>query len=186
MKVNSFITENVYNEIQHRIDLHHELYENITINSVYWEHILYKSLHVEYDSVEWDVGSHKVGTDVICQGINISCKGGTISGKKVPRLKVSSHRTTQHKTLDEKLKYLRLPHEDIIYSLAPSGSGYRLTLFEPPNIDLFEWREYDKKWRGTDSKGDILDIVKSMSDQYWMNLSYDSLEKEVYDFTISK
>jgi hypothetical protein len=180
------LTPRVLDEIQRRINMHHELYENITINSVYWEQILYKALCVEYNTVEWDVGSHKVGTDVVCEGINISCKGGTISGKRVPRLKVSSHRTTRHKTLIEKLKYLKLPHEDVICSLAPHNGGYRLTIFHPPDVDLFEWVDYPKKWRGTDDSGNILDIVKSMSDQYWINLDYDKLEKETYDFTVPK
>jgi hypothetical protein len=180
------LTPRVLDEIQRRINMHHELYENITVNSACWEHILYESLCVEYNSAEWEVGSHKVGTDVVCEGINISCKGGTISGKTVLRLKVSSHRTTQHKTLDAKLKYLKLPHEDVIFSLASYNGGYRLTVFRPPDVDLFTWVEHTKKWRGTDANGNILDIVKSMSDQYWMNLDYDKLEKETYDFTVPK
>ena len=185
MKLLNLITPVVNEEIQQRINLHHKLYENIKIDSIYWEHILCKSLMVEHDDVQWNVGSHGVGTDIVCNGTNISCKGGTIKGVHKEVLTVSSHRTTQYKLLEEKLDYLRVPHEDVIYSLVQYNDGYRLTIFNPPNVDLFTWQEGSKKWRGIDNEGNILDIIKSMSDQYWMRLDYNKLEKITYDFTIS-
>jgi hypothetical protein len=177
------LTPQIKEEIQNRINAHHTLYDTIKIDSLYWEHILAKSLQTEYSNVEWVVGSHGVGTDIICEGIKISCKGGVISGKKVPKLTVSSHRTTQYETLGDKLNYLKRPHEDVIYSLAHYENSYRLTLFTPPNVENFVWNETKTKWRGTDNVGNVLDIVKKMSDQYWMKLVYNDLNKITYDFT---
>ena len=37
-------------------------------------------------------------------------------------IKISSYRTTEHKTIDEKLNYIDSDHEDIIYSLSSTLS----------------------------------------------------------------
>ena len=182
------ITDSVYEEIHSRINLHHSLYPSIKINSLHWEYILVESLKKQYKNVEWDVGSHKIGTDVICENIKISCKGGKFLGGKrsKKKLKISSHRTTSHKTLNEKLDFLSQSHEDIIYSLSKYNTGYTLTIFKPVNPKEFTWEKTNTGWKGVDIYENRLDIIKAASDQYWMTLLYDSLEKQTYDFTISK
>jgi hypothetical protein len=186
------ITDKVLDDIQRRIYAHYEVYPEININSILWECILAYALRTEYSSVIWTPGSHKKGEDINCNGVRISCKAGKITKlKSNPVISISSHRTTRFKTLDEKLNFLSQKHEDVVYSLSSMDNTYRLTIFTPPDVNQFDWHEMSKKWRGVDKLGNILDITKSMSDQYWMKLvyahmKYNELDKITYDFKRSK
>jgi len=155
------------------------------INGINWENLLYNALIKQSDNVEWNPGSHQVGTDIRYNDIGISCKGGRIKGKKNPIFKVSSHRTTAKKTLEEKIDYLSEDHEDIFFCLTykddlPNYHHYTLYTFDSDILDyrLLEWKETKGGWIG---KGNtfVAKIQKSMSDQLWLDIPVSSLEEKV-------
>lgn len=182
------VINSLTNEIGRRINLHHELYD-FKIDSLAWENILHKSLLKAGFNSEWITGSHSEGVDIYVDDIRISCKGGTVSGKRNPRLKISSHRTTRFKTLQEKLEFISEEHEDVIWSLVQMSKNlYRLHIFEKPNFKEFEWKEIKSGWSAIHENGNKASISRSMSDQLWFDINYENFIKniEYYDFTVSE
>lgn len=183
-KLETILSENVLQEIKERIKKHHELYDS-KISSILWEEILYKSFIKNNLKSEWNMGGHGVGTDVKCEDVSISCKSGVIKGKKIKKLIISSYRTTSLKTIEEKLNYLDQKHEDIIFSLVHDQDKYRIFVFVQPKIKSFLWKETKGQWKTTDSQTwNEFKISKSMSDQFWMNLSLDHWDMwgiKIYD-----
>jgi hypothetical protein len=172
-KLDIILGNNVIEEIKQRIIKHHELYDS-KISSILWEEILYKSLIKNNLKSEWNMGGHGVGTDVKCEDISISCKSGVIKGKKIKKLNISSYRTTSLKTIEEKVNYLDQKHEDIIFSLVNHNNEYKIYVFVQPQVGQLLWKETKGQWKSIDSNTwNEFKISKSMSDQFWMNLSLD-------------
>lgn len=179
------VSKELLQEISYRIGLHHELYD-FKIDSLAWENILHKSFLKCGINSKWITGSHSEGVDIYVDGIRISCKGGTISGKRNPRLKISSHRTTRFKTLEEKINFISENHEDVIWSLVQiDSSTYRLHIFEKPDFKLFDWSVTKSGWSAV-SGLNRASISRSMSDQLWFDLDYETMlnEIEYHDFKI--
>lgn len=174
--------------IQKSIIKHHEIY-NIPIKAEYWEYILHNAFIEDNKTSIWDSNSHAVGTDIVCNGVNISCKSGNFTGNSYQTLNISSYRTTKHKTLNEKIKYISLNHEDVIFSLVyfEYDKLYRVHIINPLDFKTFKWEKrngnYFGKQKGTKHTAKI---AKSMSDQLWIYFHYESLldECKYYDFKL--
>lgn len=184
-KLDVLLSENVINEIKERIRKHHELYDN-KVSSTFWEEILHKSFLINNLKSSWNMNGHGAGTDVKCEDISISCKSGVIKGKKIKKLSISSYRTTSLKTIQEKVNYLDEKHEDIIFSLVHDGQKYKIFVFIQPKVSDLSWSETKGQWKAVDKDNtwNEFKISKSMSDQFWMNLSMDHWDKwgiKIYD-----
>ena len=165
----------------------------VPIRGEIWENLLVRSLAKQSSNIEWDCGSHRVGTDIVFNGTNISCKSGQISGKKDPRLVISSHRTTSYSILEEKLKYLSEGHEDIFFCLNYKEDifmnqkihKYRLFVFESKDVDYNElsWEVTKSGWEGNGKF--IAKIKKTMSDQLWLRFPL-SMVNEIFDIEIQQ
>lgn len=175
------ISEQVLNEIRRRINLHHELYDT-KISSNFWEEIYSKSLKVCGVDNDWKAdNSHRQGLDVALKdGFKISCKSGLISGKKDPKLVVSSYRTTKHKTIEEKIKFISENHQDLVISLVEiEEKKYKVFIYESPDVSKLEWHETGSGWAAEDEKGSYK-IQKSMSDQFWFEYRLNKSEDWCY------
>lgn len=172
--IDKILTSNVIEEIKKRIIKHHELYDS-KISSVLWEEILHKSFLKNNMNSKWSMYGHQSGTDIECDGKLISCKSGTIKGKKIKKLCISSYRTTSLKTIEEKLEFLDKCHEDVILSLVHDGTNYKIYAFTQPKVSGLVWLETKGQWKAHDKTlWNEFRITKSMSDQFWMNLSIDN------------
>ena len=179
------ISDKLLSEIQKWIHWHHSGYQ-FKIDSQAWENILHKSFLSCGLNSTWNAGSHSQGVDIVCENLKISCKGGSIEGKRTPKLTISSHRTTKYETLTEKLNYISENHEDEIWSLVQiNKNNYRLHIFKKPNFKEYDWKKTKSGWSGNLRKNKAR-IQKKMSDQLWFDLDYQEfLEKNrYYDFTI--
>lgn len=172
-KLDIILSNNVIEEIKNRIVKHHELYDS-KISSTLWEEILYKSFKLNNLKCSWKMYGHQSGSDVECEDIKISCKSGIIKGKKLKKLSISSYRTTSLKTIEEKLNYLDQKHEDVIFSLVQDQEKYKMFIFVQPKVSQLNWNETKGQWKAIDKLlWNEFKISKSMSDQFWMNLSLD-------------
>jgi len=184
-KLDILLSDSVIEEIKERIKKHHELYDN-KVSSTLWEEILHKSFLKNNLKSDWNMNGHGAGTDVKCEDISISCKSGVIKGKKIKKLNISSYRTTSLKTIQEKINYLDQKHEDIIFSLVHDSQKYKIFVFIQPKVSNLIWTETKGQWKAVDKDNtwNEFKISKSMSDQFWMNLSMDHWDKwgiKVYD-----
>lgn len=174
LKLDVLLSDNVLKEIKSRIIKHHELYDQ-KISSTLWEETLHKSFVSNNLKSSWKTYGHQSGTDVECEGVQISCKSGVVKGKKIKKLVISSYRTTSLKTIEEKVDYLDQKHEDIIFSLVSTDDNqYKIYVFTQPKVKQLDWKETKGQWRTVDENTwNEFKISKSMSDQFWMNLSLD-------------
>lgn len=136
-----------------------------------FEELLSSSLReVSKLDIEWRVGSHTTGKDVKFNGIRISCKTGVVNKSGI--LTLSGSRTGRHKTIEEKVNFISLSHDDVIVTLSECGDKYKM-FFIPSNLLYFgkplEWSYKITHWK---FDGDIMSckIKRSMSDQLWMNI----------------
>lgn len=157
------------------------------IKGDYWECILTNSFREANFNCIWygeKQKNHKPGTDITVSGLtheNISCKSGDIkyNNKKCiyETIKISSYRTTEHKTIDEKLNYIDSDHEDIIYSLSStfyrSRNKYILTIFTQPKFKQMVWQKNKVNYKSSKVNGVYATINGSQSDQLWYTLDYD-------------
>jgi hypothetical protein len=182
LKKDLLLSENVLQEIKNCIYLHHQIYD-IKVSGELWENILHKSfVKCNLNSV-WNSNSHRIGTDIIVEGVNVSCKSGSYIGKKVKKLVISSHRTTKLKTIEEKKKFLDSPHEDVILSLVEENNKYKLFVYNKPLISNLQWIEESGGWSAIDDKtGNSFKISRKMSDQFWMYLNMNNWN--IWGYTI--
>lgn len=167
--------------------IHHNLY-TIPVSAIYHEEIFVNSARkAGYIIPDWKPGSHKKGSDVTV--INetkkhlISCKGGTIDKNY---LTISSHRTTEHKTIEEKIIFLNLNHQDghcsLIYQNINDEHTYKY-YWIPNNIcKINNFTEQKgprggEYWIGNNDYGTKGKITKSMSDQLWLEIPLEICER---------
>ena len=161
------------------------------IHGEYWECILTNSFRDANFNCIWygeKEKNHKPGTDITVSGLtheNISCKSGDIKYNKkkciIESLTISSYRTTEYKTIDEKLNYIDNGHEDIVYSLSStfyrSRNKYILTIFTQPKFKQMVWKKVITKknkvnYISSKVNGVCARINDSQSDQLWYTLDY--------------
>lgn len=176
----SFFNNDLYKEIQRRLILHHDLYQN-TVKSTYWEEILYRSLKSIGEAPEWNCGSHNIAYDLLLNGVKISCKSGTPTKT---HLKFSGYRLTSHKTLSDKIRFITSHNQCVhvflssIIDKKTNTVTYKLFSIDAIRIpyNSMKWEEQEKRYVGehNDYKADI---VKSMSDQLWTRVPIIKLTK---------
>ena len=99
------------NKIKTLIEQHHKIYR-FPVKAELWEDIFDQSLN-GWDS-SWTGGGHSTGADVISEnGDNTGYqnKGGEINFN-TNTIKWNGHRTTSHKTIEEKVDFISKPHYD--------------------------------------------------------------------------
>ena len=179
-------------ELSRRLSLHHSLYSG-SCNATLWEeHCANALIECGFGS-DWEpTGSHQQGVDQVTDsGLRISNKGGKIT-EDLSKLNISGFRTTQYKTMEEKLKFLSLSHEDVVFSLAThSNFDFRAPEYFFIAIDSNKLNYHEQNWidnigrtgshMGWKCSSDYFDaqIQKSMSHQLWTNIY-----SEIFEFII--
>ena len=172
--------------------MHHSLYR-FPSNATLWEEHCAKSLISCGFGSDWQpTGSHQQGVDQVTDsGLRISNKGGKIT-EDLSKLNISGFRTTQYKTIEEKLNFLSLSHEDVIFSLAThTNFDFREPRYYFIAIDSDKLNYHEQNWvdnigrngnhMGWKCSAEQFDaqIQKSMSDQLWTNIY-----SELFEFII--
>ena len=133
--------------------------------------------------------NHIKGFDIKHLGNKISIKSGTINNGL---LTFSYSRTTEHKTLIDKIGYLS-SFENLIVGLASEKMKsdnpnviakvrYHIYYFPATQIDLhsMEWEELDNCYFGENKKTNtIVDIKKKMSDQPWITMPLNNVKNHL-------
>jgi len=179
-------------KITQKLKQHHQLYR-FPCKAEQWEDIFDQCINSK--SSNWVGGGHSVGADVISENSKIFKKNSRFQNKsgelnlKKGIVKWNGHRTTKHKTLDEKIKFISTNHYDYYVMLARDKKEwkcgkkiYYLIIFDSNKIDYssLEWSEkYGRNqnftgYKGIGNNNYSAEISKSMSDQLWTtaNLSY--------------
>ena len=181
-------------EIKQKLKQHHQLYR-FPVKAELWEDI-YDQV-INSGSLGWNMGGHDVGTDVVSKdgGIRYQNKAGKIDLKN-GTITWSGHRTTKHKTINEKVNFISEKHCDKYVMLARNkddwDSGikkYYLLIFDSHLIDYskLNWTEYTTKdtdnvagWKGDSNEIPVsAKIIKTMSDQLWTEAKLDYLGEPI-------
>jgi len=180
---------------------HHELY-SCQCKAELWEEICSKSLIETGFGSDWRPDfNHKVGVDQITDtGIKISNKGGKIADDNSSVI-ISGSRLTKHKSLEEKLKFLSVNHQDYIFCLATNNTEwvvglprYYFIVIDSLKLDYHnqEWVEtYGKRGQHKGNKSGYIcesehfnaRISNSMSDQLWTEVK-STLFEEIHEIII--
>lgn len=174
------------------IEQHAKLYPKLPVKAEQFE-----SLFSVATESKWDPNNHNPNEDMITEikgMLKPSLKSGTIEKNT---LTISSHRTTKHKTLQDKIEFLKSRSYDSYVCLARPNNDephhYNLIYFNKNviNYDSLNWVDtYSKEgshsgWFGKNSDETIkVKIVKSMSHQVWITIDLDKTTiLQEYDFT---
>jgi hypothetical protein len=184
------INSKTLKQVKEKLKIHHTLYR-FPVKAELWEDIFDQCING--DCSDWIPGGHDVGTDVLCEttGTRYQNKGGEVNLKK-GTITWSGHRTTSHRTINDKIKFISQKHCDEYVMLARNKKEwvngnkiYYLINFNSSLIDYskLNWSEtYSKKGKlsGWVGKNDKLPysakISLSMSAQLWTECSIDYLE----------
>jgi len=180
--------------IKNKITQHHKLYR-FPVKAELWEDIFDQVINGK-DS-NWSGGGHSVGADVISEGddkTRYQNKSGVINLNK-NIIKWNGHRTTSHKTIDEKIDFISKSHYDKYVMLGRNKKDwdkgikrYWYIEFDSKKIDYtkLNWIEkYSKNgnltgWVGTNVKLPYSAVInKSQSDQLWTECDLDYLGKKI-------
>ena len=175
-------------KITDKLKQHHALYR-FPCKAEPWEDI-WDQLVNSWKS-NWIGGGHSSGADVISESndkTRYQNKSGEINYKK-NTIKWNGHRTTKHKTLEDKIDFISQDHYDEYVMLGRNAQEWKMGIkkygFGMFNSDLIdytklEWTEtIDKNGKVTGWKGEndnlpySAKISKSMSDQLWTECDID-------------
>jgi len=194
----SLLTENVIKYIVCKIDAFHKVFANTKLQSFQWEDVLAQALiyehgkhHVEYNGI-----TANSGYDLICNGIEISCKSGSeknkrINGEMVPCLSISSYRLKTQKTWEDKVNFMKEKHEDSFFCLSSSfvpyfdniRAVYNLFVFphELVNMETVIWKEHQMlHWlqpRGLSESQIYYTVEQTSGEQLWLHVPIDKIWK---------
>ena len=186
--------------IKDRLTKHHELYSG-QCKAEYWEENCAYALRQAGFGSDWSPDfNHGVGVDQTTDNnIRISNKGGKVL-EDLSEMTISGSRLTKHKTISDKLEFLKTKHEDYILCLATNNDDWKETKkYYFVVIDSKKLNYSDQNWdeligiRGK-SKGKVTGwectsegfnakIQRSMSDQLWTDIS-SSIFEEIHEITI--
>lgn len=186
------ISEDILDKIGDLIKQHVELYPKLPVKAEQFESIVSKAT-----GSYWVPNNHNSNEDMITEIKGIekpSLKSGVI---KDNILKFSSHRTTKHKTLQDKINFLTTRTYDSYLCLSRSNKdqphNYTLIYFDKNviNYNSLKWVDtYNKGgshigWVGKNEDSTIrISIIKSMSHQVWVEIDISKVKiLEKYDFT---
>lgn len=171
------LNQNSLERLSQGIINHIKLYPDLSVKAENFE-----SLFASATNSVWYPYNHNPGSDMVTnlEGINNpSLKSGVLSKGF---LKISSHRTTKFKKLQDKINFLNNVDCDSYICLArpqKKTHNYRLIYFPKSVIDYssLKWTETYKKngeftgWEGRNENNTIIvRIVSSMSDQVWIDI----------------
>lgn len=171
--------------ITKRIETHHTLYDT-PVSGILWEEILFKSF-LELKRCKpnaWSSGSHRVGADIINvkKWGDISCKSGVLANN---RLKFSGSRTTQYKTIEEKVEFFSTKKEDNYFCLSRNPRDwevgkkiYYFCFFPHIEYGKLDWETNSGGW-GAVNESMSCTINKSMSDQLWTDISIKNIKFKI-------
>ena len=135
---------------------------------------------------EWDAGSHKQGADIDVEDFAFSVKSGKIEGVRVPKLSISSHRTTKYKTLPEKIDFIdgKGKNYDAYFVLARQEDEknrkrkYTALCIDADFIKASSqtWSQTNSGWQTSWNNGIHMKIQKAMSDQLWIYIEQSKLD----------
>ena len=184
--------KNLVIDITELIEKHHKLYR-FPVKAELWEDIWDQIIN-GWNS-NWNGGSHSSGADVISEGKNkvrFQNKSGDVNLNK-NSIKWNGHRTTKHKTIQDKIDFISQDHYDYYVMLGRNKKEwdngiirYYLLVFNSDKIDYtnLDWKETFNKdnevngWSGKNSNLSYsAKISKSMSDQLWTESDIDYLGK---------
>lgn len=185
--------------IEKRLEKHHELYSS-KCKGEYVEEILSNALKEAGFGSDWKPDfNHKPGIDQTTDnGIRIGNKSGTVENDVVS---FSGSRLTKHATLQEKLDFLAIKHEDYIVCLSTEKEEWErgIKRYYFIVIDRNVLNYHEQEWVETyGERGRLKDkvngwkcscekyhakIAKSMSDQLWTTIRLDCCE-EIHEITI--
>lgn len=161
---------------------HHDLYET-PVKDTMWEEIFNTAVNGKGSKAGWKMHSHDSGADVIdvITGIKYQLKSGQVDYKN-NTIKWSSHRTTKHETINEKVNFISENHCDKYVFLARNKKDwdnhkkiYNLVICDSSLIDYtkLKWQRETAEsgyinWIGKhpDVPYDAM-ILGSLSDQLW-------------------
>ena len=185
--------------VENRLIKHHELYSG-QCKAEYWEENCAYALRESGFGSNWKPDfNHKSGKDQTTNsGIRISNKGGKIGNDL--SLTISGSRLTSHKTLNDKLKFLKKKEEDYVFSLAintkewSKNKKYYFVVIDSNKLNYFDQNWIETIGERGKNKGSITGwkcdsdhfnakITRSMSDQLWTSIK-SSLFEEIYEINI--
>ena len=203
----TFLSEESVNKIREKFSDYKVMFPMIPLNGEHLEHRLYDAFIDSNYSVEWNPKSHCIGADFVCPDFedkNWSIKSGRFTNITTNLLvKITSFRTTSHRTIEEKKEFLKQQHEDIILSVTYDDrkkitkpfrelgiERYYVFLFKPPIFGDEEWIEtFSHKhhtstgWKTVLSDGTQATISKQCSDQLSFHIPA-CLAKECYEIIV--
>jgi hypothetical protein len=179
--------------IQRRLELHHQLYSG-QCKAELWEEKSAWALRQAGFGSDWKPDfNHAVGVDQYTNdGVAISNKGGKMNANNT-LMTISGSRLTQHKTIQEKLEFLKSKPEQFVFCLATNNKEwqqdlkrYYFVVVDAKKLDYHnqEWIPTYPQKGGDAPNGYKCDagkfrakITKSMSDQIWTDISSDLFEE---------
>lgn len=166
-------------------------YRKLKIQGTIFEHLLVNALDKikEVGEIDWDPSSHKEGKDITFKEggkqTRVSVKTGKINSgiRSAPLFQFSSYRMTSHKSLEEKIAYIKHMSETFDYytclfradSVGQQNKlQYKyLVLIIPSKLITPEQVVWQEGRPGHyEGQGELvnLSIRQSMSDQLWVEL----------------
>jgi hypothetical protein len=155
-----------------------------------FEEILVSAYKKNKWDVSWNAGSHEQGTDIVINKDEIKRKI-SVKGNKCDKkyINVSSYRTTTYKTIEEKCKfidkqsenfdhYIILCREEKIVKKKLESITYNVFVLDSGFIKATDcnWIETRTGWKTT-LNGINMNIQKAMSDQLWLKIPREKLNK---------
>ena len=185
--------------IHERLTVHHEIY-SASCKAEYWEENVCVALKNAGFGSDWKPDfNHKSGKDQTTNdGVRISNKSGKLDFDSII---ISGSRLTKHKTIEDKLQFLRQPKEDYILCLATEKKDWKLGIkrYYLIVIDSQQLNYHEQEWKETTGvRGSLKDelcgwscscerftakISKNMSDQLWTRIKLDYCE-EIHEIEI--
>ncbi len=176
-------TKDLFNEtfflyFENEIKSFHDLFKNNHLKGELLEELIVNALRKSNINCDWDCYSHNSKYDIKINGVEVSVKSGKVDSKN--RLKISSFRTTKHKTLEDKIEFINDNKSDVMFSCTFKDGEYTIYVIDTNILSLSSDREWEKCNKNYKSINNIVDvnIYHSMSDQVWYNIHLNNIEVE--------
>lgn len=158
---------------------------SFSVKGMIWEEIFIGAAKkANLTDIVWQPNSHGRGADVTINGIRFSMKTGS---EEKSYFKMSSYRTKTQETIEEKVDLFIEDSNNFDYYLfltkdTKSDKNYlKYTLYTFPaqycNYKDFQFSETAKRWFTEKVDGIRFIIPKSMSDQLWVYIDKDKMER---------
>jgi len=172
----------------------------VPIRAQSWEELIWATLVFMFgdDNVDWDPQSHEKSVDVKVKInddiLRISAKAGQI---KNGIISISSYRLTTFNNLKEKLKFIRIQHDNLdfylicVREMKESNITYYVIKAKANKLAP-EWLTDERNWISTRSGHELKDnlsfgarIVFKMSNQLWYSIPINYFSSNEILFKVS-